>query len=971
MFEDIYRKLDEVRLAECGGTGTVYEHRKTGARVFTLKNEDPNKVFMIGFRTTPADSTGVAHIMEHSVLCGSEKFPLKDPFVELAKGSLNTFLNAMTYPDKTVYPVASCNEKDFMNLCDVYLDAVLHPDIYRVRNIFLQEGWHYETDAEGKLSINGVVYNEMKGVFSSPDSVLERYTMNALFPHTTYGNESGGDPDCIPDLTYEAFLEFHKKYYHPSNSYIYLYGDMDMEEKLLWIDSRYLNAYERAEIDSAILPEPAFEQPVFVEKSYPVTDSEETEGKAFLSENFVIPEVEDSLTDLAWEVIDFVLLSAPGAPLKEELIRRGFGEEVYGGYSGGIRQPYFSVIAKNCGREKLEEFRACVREILEKTVKEGFDEVSLRAALNYMEFKYREEDFGRTPAGLEYGLTAMEAWLYDRKPWLYLTYDREFEELNRLVGTDFYEKLLAAAVLDNPHAAEVVCVPERGMTERKDRELAEKLEVYRNSLSKEEYEAICRQEKELNEWQETEDSEEAKRCLPVLAVSDIGPNPEKIVAEVKNGVIYSDLPTNGIAYMRLNFDLSGLTERELQLAAFVRNLYGELNTSDHTFKELSDEILLKTGGVSFLMGSQALDVRVNKDREILLLMTAEIRTLKEHIGDGIGLAFEMLEKTLFDDEQRIVDKLLEMRSGIRSYMEDAGHLIALNRARSYTEKTARFTDLINGVEWYDFLNQAAKDVKKPEKRHAFVEELRQMAEKLCRLPFEPVLSGSQEMLEEMDRILESSGRTGKTEPFVKGRKGTGSLQLPGKRNEGFRTGSMVNYVARTGSCLKDGMDYDGSADVLKVLLNYEYLWNNLRVKGGAYGCSAGFTYSGKGWFVSYRDPGLEETNRTYEEFPEWLEKTPLSQEKIDKYIIGAIAAQDQPVTVSVRAQRQAGYYYSQLDDPFMEEQREQILHCTPEKLKAHAELIRSMLEDGSICVVGGTEKINGAGALFRNVRDLK
>lgn len=971
MFEEIYRKLDETEIAECGGTGTVYEHIKTGARIFTLKNSDPNRVFMIGFRTTPENSTGVAHIMEHSVLCGSERFPLKDPFVELAKSSLNTFLNAMTYPDKTVYPVASCNEKDFMNLCNVYLDAVLHPAIYREKNIFLQEGWHYETEEDGTLTVNGVVYNEMKGVFSSPDSVLERCTMNALFPHTTYGNESGGDPDCIPDLSYEEFLDFHRTYYHPSNSYIYLYGDLDMEEKLLWIDEQYLSAYDRKEVNSQILTEPAFEKPVFAEKSYSVTENEETEGKAYLSENFVIPGVQDSLTDLAWEVMDFVLLGAPGAPLKEELIRRGFGEEIYGGYSGGIRQPYFSVIAKNCAREKLDEFRACVREIFEKTVREGFDTVSLKAALNYLEFKYREEDYGRTPAGLEYGLTAMEAWLYERKPWLFLTYVSEFRELNRLVGTGYYEKLLAAAVLDNPHAAEVAAVPERGLTERKDRELAERLEAYRKSLTKEEYDGICREERELTLWQETEDSEEAKRCLPVLAVSDIGPDPEKVVVREQDGVIYSPLPTNGIAYMRLNFDISTLSEREIQLAAFLKNLYGELNTERHTFKELSDQILLKTGGVSFLIGSQALDVRKNKDSEILLLLTAELRTLKEHIGDGIALVYEMLDETRFDDEARIADKLMEARSGIQSYMEDAGHLIALNRSRSYTETNARFTDLINGVEWYDFLNRTAKDIKDPEKRSAFIGELKELAGKLRQLPFEPVLAGSGEMLREMNRVLEETGRSGRAVPRVKGRRGCSTLKLPGQLNEGFRTGSMVNYVARTGRYLKNGEAYSGAADVLRVLLNYEYLWTNLRVKGGAYGCSAGFTYSGKGWLVSYRDPGLEETNRVYEELPGWLEKAAITREKTDKYIIGAIAALDQPVTVSVKAVRQVGYYYAQLDDAFMKEQREEVLGCTPEKLREAAEWIRRLLADGNICVVGGSEKINGAASVFKNVRDLK
>lgn len=971
MFKDIYRKIESVPIPECGGTGDLYEHIRTGAKVATLKNSDPNKVFMIAFRTTPDNSTGVAHIMEHSVLCGSEKFPLKDPFVELAKGSLNTFLNAMTYPDKTVYPVASCNDKDFMNLMDVYLDAVFHPNIYRQEKIFLQEGWHYETDEEGALVLNGVVYNEMKGAFSSPDSVLERFTLNSLYPHTTYGFESGGDPDCIPDLSYEEFLAFHKKYYHPSNSYIWLCGDMDMEEKLTWIDERYLSAYGRIRVDSEIGKEPPFAVPVYTERSYAVTPEDETENRSYLSVNYVIPEIRDSLTDLAWETVDFVLLSAPGAPLKEELIRAGFGDEIYGGYNAGIRQPYFSVVAKNTEKEKLPAFRKAVEEILSGIIKNGFDRDSLKAALNYLEFKYREEDYGRTPAGLEYGLSALESWLYDQSPWQFLTYQKEFEELKKRMEGRFYEELLASCIVGNSHRSDVVIVPEKGLSEKKDALLKEKLAAYRSSLTEDAYEALCRKAEELETWQEEEDSEERKRCLPVLKLSDISREAEKIRVREQDNVIYSELPTHGIAYLRLIYDLSSFTEEELQLAALLKVLYGELNTASHSYKELSDRILMSTGGVDFTLGSQVLGIEPGVPQPFFPLLSVEIRALKEGIRDGLDLGFEILETTSFEDTGRIADKLMEAKSQAQSMIDCAAHLLAVNRSKSYSEPAARFSDLTGGVAWYDWLCEQAGQAKDPAKLSAFIAKLKNASAKIASCRFDVALGGDTELLSEVNRVLDVFAKPNRSVLSRRTADHCTSVKPLSGLNEGFRTGSMVNYVARTGKYLGPGECYDGAAEVLKIMLNYEYLWNNLRVKGGAYGCMAGFTVSGRGWFVSYRDPNLSETDRVYRELPDWLEKAEISEEKVLKYIIGAIAAQDQPVTASVKAARSLNDYYLKLTDEWNRKNREDILNCTPAKLRAFAKGIRRLFAEENLCAVGQNAKIEENRSMFGSVRELR
>ena len=454
-----YEVKDRRFIEEMNSEGMVLEHKKSGARLFLMSNEDDNKVFSIGFRTPPADSTGLPHILEHSVLEGSEKFPVKDPFVELVKGSLNTFLNAMTYPDKTVYPVASCNDKDFQNLMDVYLDGVFHPSIYKEPKIFKQEGWHYELPSEdAPLTVNGVVYNEMKGAFSSPESVLERFTSAVLFPDTTYSNESGGDPAVIPNLSYEQFIQFHKDYYHPANSYIYLYGDMDMEEKLLWLDKEYLSAYDKKDftLDSAIAFQKPFAGPVERETTYSVTANEGTEDNTYLSLNTVVGTDIDPVLYVAFQILDYTLISAPGAPLKQALIDAHIGQDIMGGYENGILQPYFSVVAKNANKEQKGEFLSVVKGTLRKLADQGIDKKSLLAGLNYYEFRYREADYGSAPKGLMYGLWSMDSWLYDADPMLHLQYQKTFDYLKKAAQEGYFEQLIKDYLLDNPHEAVVI-----------------------------------------------------------------------------------------------------------------------------------------------------------------------------------------------------------------------------------------------------------------------------------------------------------------------------------------------------------------------------------------------------------------------------------------------------------------------------------------------------------------------------------
>ena len=569
-----YQILNEKHVKELNSDGILLEHKKTGARVFLLSNDDENKVFCIGFRTPPSDSTGVPHIMEHSVLCGSAKFPVKDPFVELVKGSLNTFLNAMTYPDKTVYPVASCNDKDFQNLMDVYMDAVLHPNIYKEEKIFRQEGWHYEMEsADSPITVNGVVYNEMKGAFSSPEGVLDRYTQNTLYPDICYTHESGGAPEVIPELTYEDFLNFHRKFYHPSNSFIYLYGNMDMAEKLDWLDREYLSHYDRQPVDSEIHYQKPFDAPKDREIFYPITEDEPEDHATYLSVNTVVGDDLDPILYMAFQILEYVLLDAPGAILKKELISAGIGQDILGSYENGILQPYFSVIAKNADGSQKEAFLKTVKGTLKKLADDGINQKSLLAGINYYEFRSREADFGNAPKGLMYGLQCLDSWLYGGDPLMHLEYEETFAFLKKAAKEGYFEELIRKYLLDNPFEAVITVSPKRGLTAIEDEKLREKLEAYKKSLGAEEIQAIVDGTKELKEYQDTPSPKEDLEKIPLLKRSDIRKEAEKFILTEREisgtKVLAHELFTSGIGYLRVMFRTDRVPSRALPYVIVV------------------------------------------------------------------------------------------------------------------------------------------------------------------------------------------------------------------------------------------------------------------------------------------------------------------------------------------------------------------------------------------------------------------
>ena len=946
------------------GRGYLLRHKKSHARVLVVENDDKNKVFSIGFRTPPSDSTGVPHIMEHSVLCGSANFPAKDPFVELVKGSLNTFLNAMTYPDKTVYPVASCNDKDFQNLIHVYMDAVLYPNIYEHDEIFRQEGWSYRLEsAEDKLTYNGVVYNEMKGAFSSPESVLDRVILNTLFPDTSYANESGGDPECIPDLTYEQFLDFHRKYYHPSNSYIYLYGDADMEEKLRWLDETYLCRFEAVEVDSRIRLQKPFEKMIEKELSYSIASDEPETDNTYLSYNKVIGTSLDRELYLAFQILDYALLSAPGAPLKKELTDAGIGKDIMGSYDNGIYQPIFSVISKNANPEQKEAFVEIIETVLSRLAKEGIDRKALEAGINYHEFRYREADFGSYPKGLMYGLQMMDSWLYDdEKPFIHVEALDTFEFLKKQLNTGYFEDLIQTYLLNNPHGAIVTVKPERGRTARMEKELEEKLEAYKESLSKEEQQNLVDRTHALEAYQSEPDREEDLEKIPVLHREDISRDIEPVINEEMTAagvpVIFHEVETNGIGYLDLLFDMSGIEEELLPYVGILQSVLGIIDTNHYEYGELFNEINVHTGGIGTSLELYP-DVTKVKEKEFRATFEIKGKALYEKLPVVFAMMGEILTESKLTDEKRIKEILAMLKSRLLMKFQSSGHTTAVLRGISYASPSARLKDLTSGIGFYE---------KVAELEEHFDEEKADLTAKLqqlCRRLFRPdnmmvSYTAAEDGLRGLESMLEELKKRLFTTPVKEGR----CILHCEKKNEGFKTASKVQYVARCGNFIDGGEQYTGALQILKVILSYDYLWQNIRVKGGAYGCMSSFNRIGEGYFVSYRDPNLKRTLEVYDGVAEYLRNFTVNERDMTKYIIGTMSGIDHPMTPSAQGERSMNLYMNKVSEAMIREERNQILDAEQEDIRKLAKIVEAMMAAGQLCVIGSEEKIQEEKDLF-------
>lgn len=963
-----YEILDEHRVEDVQSDGFILRHKKSGARIAILSNNDDNKVFYIGFRTPPEDETGVPHIIEHTTLCGSKKFPVKDPFIELAKGSLNTFLNAMTYPDKTVYPVASCNDQDFKNLMDVYLDAVFNPNITKYEEIFKQEGWHYElTGRDDELKINGVVYNEMKGAYSSPDEVLSSQIYRSLFPDNTYSKDSGGNPEYIPKLTYEAYLDFYHKYYHPSNSYIYLYGDMDVVERLEWLDKEYLSLYDYKKVNSEINKQPAFDEIKNVETQYSITMDDSQENKTYLSYNRVVGDSLDEMLYQAFDVLDYALVSSPGAPVKQALIDAGIGDDVYGSYDAGILQPVFSFVAKNANASQADEFESIIENTLKEVVKTGINKEALLAGINSSEFKFREADFGQFPKGLLFGLNCLDSWLFDdMKPFIHLECLGTFAKLRKAVDTDYFEKLIQEYLLDNTHGSSVTVKPKRGLGNEREEALAKELSDYKASLSDEEIKKLIEDTEHLKKYQEEPSSDEDLRKLPMLTRADMKndampfSNIEDELLDVK--VVRHDIESNGIDYISFLFDAGDFAQSELGYLGFFTNALGLVSTEKYNYTDLANATNIYTGGISTGTASHP-DI---KDRNnFVFKFEVKLKVLEKNLDKALELMEQMLLSSDFTDTKRLGELVAQIKARLQANLSSSGHLVAAMRSMSSFSRYALYQDELKGIAFYRSICRIEKELSESPK--SVSDKLAAIAKKLFA----------------RNRMLISF--TGNNEAYGNAKPslkkviaGFNKMSAVGNQaevhfntaKEAFIDASQIQYVAKTGDFICEGYEYTGALRLLRIILSYDYLWINVRVKGGAYGCMNTFLRSGESYFVSYRDPNLSDTLDVYDRIPEYIKNFSPDERDMTKYIIGTFSALDTPMNPEAKGSRSLSAYLEGITYEQIQKERNEILNAQPEDIRRLADLVEAVLKKDSICVIGNENMIKESAGLFENVEKL-
>jgi len=958
-----YKVIEERFLKDVNSNATILEHNKTKAKVVCIECDDENKVFAIGFRTPPKDDTGVCHIIEHTVLCGSKKYPAKDPFIELVKGSLNTFLNAMTYPDKTLYPVASCNDQDFKNLMDVYMDAVFNPNIVKIENIFKQEGWHYElNDSNEELTINGVVYNEMKGAFSSPDGVLERAIMHNLFPDNSYGFESGGDPEAIPNLTYENYIDFYKEFYHPSNSYIYLYGDMDMVERLNYIDKEYLGKYDYLKVDSEIKKQSGFDEIKRVRMTYPITDTESEEDNTTLSLNFVVGEAGDEKLGTAMQIIDYALMGQGGAPLKQALLDKGIGKDVSGSYEGGLLQPYYSITSEMANEEQAELFYSTIMDTLKDIVKTGIDKESLRASINNMDFNYREMDFGRFPKGLMFGIKVFDNWLYDKDPFLAFEGSKIFEELRANINTDYYERIVEEYIINNKHGVLVVNAPVKGLAKEKEEKLKEKLKAIKDGMSSDEIDELIDNTKNLLEYQTTPSPKEEIEKIPMLKISDIKEEAMDFLNEVSycEGVkVYShDYESNRISYFDLIFDVSDMPYELIPYAGILKYLLTSISTEKYTYQELSNEIMMNMGELSFTTGNMLTSA---DGKEYINTFEAHVKCFDEQVSKAFELLEETMLKSIFADKNRIKELIGELKSKIMYRFMSNGNRVAGIRASSYYSKKSYEEDLRSGISFYKTVEELEKNFDLQ------VDELIEKLQKCVGYNFR-----------KNNLIVNYTHKKGDEEFANSLKEFIGKLPdkeinyekpvfVGEKKNEAFVTSSQVQYVCQSGM-FED--EFDDGLRVLRTILDYEYLWNNIRVTGGAYGCGASFSKSCECAFHTYRDPNLKRSLEVFKNIPDWVREFDCSDRDMTKYIIGTFSGIDSPMSVQAKGLVAMSLALRNITTEERTQVRKKILKTDVNAIRAMAPKLEEAISKEYICVVGSQSKIEEDADVFKNILNL-
>ena len=969
----------------------VLRHTVSGARLLYLACDDENKAFAIGFKTPPADSTGVFHILEHSVLCGSAKFPVKEPFVDLIKSSMQTFLNAMTYPDKTIYPVATTNEQDLYNLMDVYLDAVFNPAIYTKPTIFEQEGWHYELDLpesaegegdgssaslrEGTLRYNGVVFNEMKGALSDPMSVLDDAVNAALYPDTAYAHESGGDPRAIPALTYEQFLDTHARHYNPSNSYITLYGDLDVDRALAFLDERYLSqpsaasrrmdaAVAAGEDPSTLAPNPlGVQTPVTCE--YKRVEMATTPENALVGLGLVLGSALDRKRTIAADILFEALLGSNEAPVKKTILAAGLGGNVVSYTAAESLQPYELIMLQNAQPGVARELRRVFQDACRDLCEHGVPRERLEAIISSNEYDLRQRDYGIAD-GVAIACDALSTWLYDDDAaTLALKYGPVYEELRSELDGSYFEDLLRELVLENDHMALVELVPVDAAEGSEGAEAAE-LAAKRDAMTDAELTDVVERTAALRAAQEAEDTPEAKATLPRLRVSDIGearPEPPLIVdTTVPIPCLRHGIPTNRLAYAMQYFDLNCVAFEDLPYVTLLCRLLKQLPTREHSAEELDNLLAGKLGFLSFTTEVMT-QPEVDGVRPYLLVSAG---ALSEKIDALASLPREVWSSTLLldADADRVRDVLTQIRIGLEQGFINNGHSAALGRAMSYSSPSAVVREQLSGVDFYLFLRDLLDH---------FDERVNGLRTKLAELAGRIFVA---------DGCLASF--TGSDEDFNAYWAAAGDLELgagdgaasgtlvvpePRDRHEAFVIPSDICFAARACDPRRLGIDVTGAWAVAANALSYDYLWNEIRVKGGAYGC--GFRAAGErqAAFYTYRDPAIDPSIERVARAGEWLGSFEPDEAAFEGFIVSCVSGMDAPVKPYALTKRRNTTYLAGLDPHAREERRAQMLAATPGELRSLGADVTRIAAESPTCVFGGREVITKSNADF-NVVDL-
>ncbi|MBQ9365422.1 MAG: insulinase family protein [Schwartzia sp.] len=960
-----FRLLKTQTIKEVDSEAFEFIHEKSGARLFFLKNDDDNKVFSITFRTPPYDDRGLPHVVEHSTLCGSRKFPLKEPFVELVKGSLNTFLNAITFPDKTMYPVASRNTKDFNNLMDVYLDAVFYPAMYDKKEVLMQEGWHYEIgNVDEPLRYSGVVYNEMKGATSSPEDLLETEAMKAIYPDTAYHFESGGNPEHITELTHDDFIAFHKKYYHPSNSYIYLYGDMDIDERLKFLDEEYLSDFTKIEVDSEIKNQALFHDMKRVKKEYPIGAEEDDKDKTYLLWGAIGCENGDRLTRGGLAILVHALFLTDAAPVRQAIIDAGIGKDITASLDGNMIQPCLSVEVTNANAGDAERFYDVMMGALRKIKEDGIDRALLEASLNIEEFKLREADFGQTPKGLVYNMTSLTSWLYDDDPGVMLYYEDDLRKLRDGIGNGFFEGLIDKCFINNPHQVLLTMSPSKTMAAEREKKTLNALAEKKSKMSSEQIEEIIKTTSHLKEFQETPDTPEALATIPLLSLSDIEKKAEKLPLEIRDidgtKTMYSDLSTHGIAYIAFYFDGSMLTPELQNYGYLLCDILGSVDTGSRSYQEVTTLMNLHTGGISYKLEAGS-KVDASAPDGWFVSACVKSRALIRKLPELSRLLIEILTDSKFDSKKRIRELIEQCIAGWERQTMNMPQLFMAKRLASYISAASKFNTR-SDLDYYNFLKDIADHYEER------FEELSRKLKKTLSMVYnrKNLVVGITTSRDDYEAAAKSVGEVLEALPNEEypDANQDDSLKI---ENEGLTSSSRVQYVGKAANFLRMGYKYTGVMRVVETIMRYGYLWTNIRVKGGAYGASAKFARDGLMMFTSYRDPNLRETLDAFDGIADYLKNFTADDREMTKYIIGTIASLDMPMSPYLKGSVAMSDYLSGLTYEAKQRQRDEVLACKVDDVRGISAIVDRGMKENIYCVLGNEETLKDNKELFKRL----